>query len=104
MIDSLLGETRTFEQSDHFRAQANITAEWCAQQSGRDHIDFWSEQAGRLDWVRPWHTAQEFAPATLVAGELTVPQAQWFLGGTLNAAVNCVGRQLCRPSRCRRQW
>ena len=94
MIDSLLGETRTFEPSDHFRAQANITAEWCAQQSGRDHIDFWSEQAGRLDWVRPWHTAQEFAPATLVAGELTVPQAQWFLGGTLNAAVNCVDRHV----------
>ncbi|MBC7518023.1 MAG: acetate--CoA ligase [Microbacteriaceae bacterium] len=94
MIDSLQSETRKFVPSVSFSAQANITVEWCRQQESRDHVDFWAEQAARLDWARPWHTAHEFAPATLVDGELTVPSAQWFLGGTLNAAVNCVDRHV----------
>jgi acetyl-CoA synthetase len=42
----------------------------------------WSEAAGRLAWDRPWTTV--FEPDG--------PCGRWFVGGELNAAVNCVDR------------
>ncbi|WP_425861074.1 acetate--CoA ligase [Arthrobacter sp. TWP1-1] len=58
-------------------------------------VDFWAEQARRLDWVQPWHTDHTFVPAMDPAsGELRVPSIEWFAGGKLNAAVNCVDRHV----------
>jgi acetyl-CoA synthetase len=42
----------------------------------------WSEAAGRLSWDRAWTTV--FEPDG--------PSGRWFVGGELNAAVNCVDR------------
>ena len=48
---------------------------------------FWAEQADKfLTWSKPWHktTASDFHKG----------EVQWFLGGQLNASVNCIDRHL----------
>lgn len=57
--------------------------------------DFWAEQALRLDWEEPWRTTHSFQPAFRSDDEeLRVPTIEWFAGGKLNAAVNCVDRHV----------
>lgn len=66
-------------------------------------VRFWAEQALRLDWAAPWHTTHSFKPALdpgvdpdadPTAQALRVPSIEWFAGGRLNAAVNCVDRHV----------
>lgn len=66
-------------------------------------VDFWAEQALRLDWAAAWHTTHTFEPAfdsgtdansEPTAYTLRVPSIEWFAGGKLNAAVNCVDRHV----------
>ena len=67
------------------------------QRSVEDHrrISFWTEQAQRLDWAQPWHTDHTFVSAfDPDTEELRVPSIEWFAGGKLNAAVNCVDRHV----------
>ena len=62
-----------------------------------DHVAFWERAAERLDWAERWHTAHTWSPAVPDPADpeqLTVPQAQWFVGGRLNVAVNCVDRHV----------
>ena len=60
-----------------------------------ERIAFWEEQARRLHWSSEWHTAHTFEPARPQPdGELSVPRIEWFAGGTLNAAYNCVDRHV----------
>lgn len=48
---------------------------------------FWAEQATEfLNWSKPW---QKVAESDFSRGE-----AKWFLGGELNASVNCIDRHL----------
>ncbi|BCR23509.1 acetate--CoA ligase [Aquipseudomonas alcaligenes] len=48
---------------------------------------FWSEQARQfLHWFKPWDRVQH---SDLIKGE-----AQWFAGGQLNVAYNCIDRHL----------
>ncbi|MHA7177424.1 acetate--CoA ligase [Arthrobacter sp. Sr24] len=64
-----------------------------AEESSR--VNFWAEQAKRLDWAEPWHTDHSFdAAMNAVTGDLQVPKIEWFSGGKLNAAVNCVDRHV----------
>ncbi|WP_412543041.1 acetate--CoA ligase [Longispora sp. K20-0274] len=63
-----------------FAARANLTSD--AQPA--DRLAFWATQAARLDWERPWDEVLRWEP----------PNAEWFTGGTLNAAVNCVDRHV----------
>ncbi|MBG6183415.1 acetyl-CoA synthetase [Arthrobacter sp. CAN_A214] len=58
-------------------------------------IAFWEEQARRLDWAEEWHTAHTFEPARPAPdGDLSVPVIEWFAGGKLNVAENCVDRHV----------
>ncbi|GEA88436.1 acetate--CoA ligase [Cellulomonas cellasea] len=63
-----------------------------------DPVAFWEDAARRLQWDTPWHTAHTWSPAVPTSDEpdapLSVPEARWFLGGTLNVAVNCVDRHV----------
>lgn len=60
-----------------------------------ERIAFWEDQARRLHWFEEWHTAHTFEPARPDEnGELSVPRIEWFSGGTLNAAYNCVDRHV----------
>ncbi|MCU1554504.1 MAG: acetate--CoA ligase [Arthrobacter sp.] len=67
-----------------------------------ERIAFWEDAARRLDWAEPWHTAHTFEKATLLSGpdvpadeaEYSVPRIEWFAGGRLNVAYNCVDRHV----------
>ena len=61
-----------------------------------DPLGFWENGARRLEWAEPWHTALEWQPPTPdpATGELSIPEARWFVGGRLNVAENCVDRHV----------
>ena len=67
-----------------------------------ERIGFWEDAARRLQWNQPWHTAHSFEKPRRLSGpeipnadaDYTVPAIQWFAGGRLNAAVNCVDRHV----------
>jgi acetyl-CoA synthetase len=52
--------------------------------AARDPDAFWAERAGLVDWIEPFKEVCRFAP----------PNHQWFLGGKLNATVNCIDRHV----------
>ncbi|CEA07017.1 Acetyl-coenzyme A synthetase [Arthrobacter saudimassiliensis] len=70
--------------------------------SEAERIAFWEDAARRLQWETPWHTAHTFDRPRRLSGpevptadaEYTVPRIEWFAGGTLNVAVNCVDRHV----------
>ena len=88
-IENLGTESRVFAPSAEFAAAANVGAD--AWADAADPVEFWERQAARLDWHEPWHTAHSWTP-TDESG--TIPVAEWFAGGTLNVAVNCVDRHV----------
>ncbi|UYQ77893.1 acetate--CoA ligase [Glutamicibacter sp. JL.03c] len=53
---------------------------------------FWDEAARLLDWDTYWHTTSQILPADPAAKR--GPQISWYLGGKLNAAVNCADRHV----------
>jgi len=87
-IDTVLYETRAFEPSRAFAAEAHIGNKleydllW--KQSQQDPIAFWEDAARNITWFSKWKK-------TLVWKE---PYAQWFVGATTNAAYNCLDRHL----------
>jgi acetyl-CoA synthetase len=81
-IADLLREHRTFAPSAAFRAAANVRDEEVYARAERDPEAFWASFASELDWVTPWSRVLDWTP----------PHAKWFVGGTLNASVNCVDR------------
>ncbi|GIT81442.1 acetyl-coenzyme A synthetase [Leifsonia sp. LS1] len=92
-IENLGRESRLYEPSPEFAGQANVDASVFLDAA--DPVAFWERQAARLDWAEPWRTAHTWEPATRGAdGELSIPRAEWFAGGRLNAAVNCVDRHV----------
>lgn len=92
-IQNLLTEDRRYPASAAFAATANVDGSWWSR-AAEDPVAFWAEQAARLDWHTPWHTDHTWRPARDENGEIGVPSAEWFVGGTLNVAVNCVDRHV----------
>ncbi|MGI8697018.1 MAG: acetate--CoA ligase [Mycobacteriales bacterium] len=82
-LSNLLQENRRFEPPEELAANANVTAA-AYDAADRDRLAFWAEQAHRLDWDTPWTDVLQW----------DTPYAKWFVGGTLNAAVNCVDRHV----------
>jgi len=83
-IADLLQEDRTFPPSKDFRAQANINDEGVYARANKDPEAFWAAFASELEWFTPWTKVLEWKP----------PHAKWFIGGTINASVNCVDRHV----------
>ena len=74
----------TYAPTAEFAAQANASAE-LYDRAAADRLAFWDEQARRLDWDTEWSEVLDWSDA---------PVAKWFVGGRLNAAVNCVDRHV----------
>lgn len=91
--EARLNETRVFEPSEAFTAQANVDAS-IYETANADPVAFWENAARRLEWAEPWHTAHTWEPPVEGPDGLTVPKATWFAGGKLNVAVNCVDRHV----------
>jgi acetyl-CoA synthetase len=81
-ISALLQEDRRYPPPDDFTAQANVNDPAIYERASQDPEAFWAEQAKGLDWIEPYDTVLEW----------DVPWAKWFVGGKLNASVNCVDR------------
>jgi len=88
-IADLLQEDRTFEPSTEFRAAANVRDAAVYDRAEADPEGFWANFANELEWSKPWTRILEWNP----------PHAKWFVGGTLNASVNCVDRHIRGPRR-----
>jgi acetyl-CoA synthetase len=80
----LLQEGRTFPPPPLFKTRAVAADEGVYAEAARDPEAFWARLAGELAWSRPWTTVLDWRP----------PHAKWFVGGQLNASVNCVDRHL----------
>lgn len=83
-IEGLLVETRRFPPPPEFAAQANINDPTIYERARQDPEGFWAAIARELEWDEPWHTVLEWNP----------PWVKWFVGGKLNASVNCVDRHV----------
>jgi acetyl-CoA synthetase len=83
-IHALLQEHRAFTPSEQFRAQANVRDPKIYEDAARDPEGFWANFAQELEWSTPWSQVLEWNP----------PHAKWFVGGKINASVNCLDRHL----------
>ncbi|MDN5896751.1 MAG: acetate--CoA ligase, partial [Nocardioides sp.] len=77
-------EERRFPPPAKLAANANVTAE-AYDRAANDFEGFWAEQAERLTWGQKWDRVLDWD---------NPPFAKWFVGGTINAAVNCVDRHV----------
>jgi acetyl-CoA synthetase len=87
-ITSVLKESRSFHPPEPFAQQATISAaerERLVAWADRDPEGFWAECAKALHWFKPWNRVLDWS---------NPPFAKWFIGGTLNASVNCLDRHL----------
>jgi acetyl-CoA synthetase len=87
--DDLLKEDRTFPPPPHFRASATVRDDAIYREAEEDFEGFWARFAAELEWMRPWNRVLDWQP----------PHAKWFVGGSLNASVNCVDRHVRGPRR-----
>ena len=88
-IESVLTETRSFPPPDGVRARRARRAAWpttrrCIARADEDPEGFWAEVAGELAWAKPWKRVLDWK----------LPDAKWFVGGKLNASVNCLDRHV----------
>ena len=83
-LSNLLKEDRRFEPPEELAANANLKEEAYAR-ADEDREAFWAEQAERLHWDKKWDQVLDWS---------NPPFAKWFVGGTLNAAYNCLDRHV----------
>jgi len=82
-LSALLQENRRFVPSEEFRARA-VAQPGIYAEAVADPIAWWAAQAKTLRWERPFEKVLEWNP----------PFSKWFVGGCLNASVNCVDRHV----------
>ncbi|HEX5086334.1 MAG TPA: acetyl-coenzyme A synthetase N-terminal domain-containing protein, partial [Nocardioides sp.] len=83
-LSNLSREERRFEPPQELAANANLTEE-AYDRARNDPEAFWAEQAERLSWASKWDRVLDWDDP---------PFAKWFVGGTINAAYNCVDRHV----------
>jgi acetyl-CoA synthetase len=91
-ITSVSREKRVFRPSAEFQRQANLGSLTAYKKLYAESVNspekFWNRQAKELlVWRRPFKQVLKWQP----------PHAQWFTGGTLNVAENCLDRHLGTP-------
>jgi acetyl-CoA synthetase len=88
-FSDLLREDRTFPPTNAFKTGAHVRDDSLYAEAERDPDAFWARCAAELEWSRRWDTVLDWQP----------PHAKWFVGGTINASVNCVDRHIRGPRR-----
>jgi acetyl-CoA synthetase len=84
-IDDLSHENRHFPPSPGFQAAALVSDDSLYREADADEEAFWARQArDLLTWSKDFHTVLEWE----------LPDARWFVGGTLNVSVNCLDRHV----------
>jgi acetyl-CoA synthetase len=88
-LEDLLEETRIFDPPPAFRAAATVADPDVYARAKADPTAFWEGFARELEWQKPWDT--------VLSG--SGPDARWFVGGQINASVNCLDRHVRGPLR-----
>jgi len=83
-FSDLLREDRSFPPPSDFRANAHVRDERIYADAERDPEGFWAKFAAELEWARTWDRVLDWQP----------PHAKWFVGGKINASVNCLDRHV----------
>jgi acetyl-CoA synthetase len=88
-IDSVLQEERIFPPPASFAEQAHIKSmdelERLRAEASADPEGFWGRLAEQeLHWFKKWDSVLKWEP----------PHAEWFVGGKINIAYNCLDRHL----------
>lgn len=83
-INALLEEARVFDPSPEWRTNARVIDPDIYERAAADPEAFWEGWARELEWMRPWTQVLDWQP----------PHAKWFVGGQLNASVNCLDRHV----------
>src|SRR2546430_13781 len=83
-FEALLEENRVINAPPEFKASATIADPSVYEKAETDPEGFWASFARELEWAAPWTKVLEWTP----------PVAKWFVGGKINASVNCVDRHL----------
>ena len=87
-IESVLQEERVFPPPETFSQQAHIKSmaelEQLRADADADPEAFWARMAEELHWFKTWDTVLKWDP----------PHAEWFGGGKINIAYNCLDRHL----------
>ena len=88
-IQSVMHESRVFEPSSAWKAEANVRSadfEAMNQKAASDFEGFWADLArATLEWHKPF---------TKVLDESKAPFYTWFEDGELNVSYNCLDRNL----------
>jgi len=92
-ITSVLNENRLFRPPKEFSKRAHIKSLAEYQKLYRESIQapekFWGRMAkNELVWFKPWKKVLQWKE----------PFAKWFVGGQLNASVNCLDKWLGTPT------
>ncbi|MCA1620278.1 MAG: acetate--CoA ligase [Acidobacteria bacterium] len=88
-IESVLHEERVFPPPPEFSERAHVKSleelEALRREAAADPEAFWARMAeAELHWFRKWDTVLKWES----------PHAEWFVGGKLNIAYNCLDRHL----------
>jgi acetyl-CoA synthetase len=82
-----------FQPPEHFARSArfNDIKKYRAlyDRSLSDNDGFWAEQAERITWFKKWDKVSRW--------DFNAAKIEWFIGGKLNASVNCLDRHLNGP-------
>ncbi|AFM39518.1 acetyl-coenzyme A synthetase [Desulfosporosinus acidiphilus SJ4] len=81
--EGLLEEKRLFFPPSEFHSTAVIQNPEIYELA-HERETFWDERGKRLEWFKPWDKVLEW----------NHPFANWYVGGKLNAAYNCLDRHL----------
>ncbi len=97
-IDVLSKEQRRFPPPPEFQSRAHIKSMEEYERLYRWSIDdpegFWSWIAGdNILWQKRWERVLDY--------DFSVPYVRWFIGGKLNASINCIDRHINSPERNR---
>jgi len=84
-IDVLLHEDRKFPPPPDFRRKAYLNDETLHEKAKKDPESFWRDQAKYIDWMKPFDK---------VLDDSNPPFFKWYVGGKLNASVNCLDRHV----------
>jgi len=88
-LATLLKEHRTYPPPPAFRRRAHVTSSVVYRTGGARRLKFWADRAKELEWIKPWRKVLDWNP----------PHAKWFVGGKLNASVNCLDRHVRTAAR-----
>jgi acetyl-CoA synthetase len=83
-LATLLKEQRSYAPPAAFRRRALVRSPRVHKQAGTARLKFWADRARELEWFTPWRKVLDWKP----------PHAKWFVGGKLNASVNCLDRHV----------